>query len=387
MCSTLITGQNAYPPGLYVEDGMIKKEGRDFYGIGVNYYDLFNRNLSAMAGEGPVDTTYLEGLRKLSEAGIPYVRFSTGMYWPVEWKNTYVQNRHLYFEQLDKVIEAAEQYNIGLIPSLVWYPMTIPDLNGEHMDQYGNDDSKTIAFIRTYTRELVQRYKDSPAIWGWEFGNEMNLYADKRDEQDPFHVDPELGTPDSRDPVRDYMKGEYMVNAYKEFAKEVRLYDQTRPILSGNQHPRPYAWHNAYATQRIMDSEAQYKEMVQRDNPDPMNTITIRGYYGGVYPEKPLGIDDYDELVEKLMEWSAEFGKPLFIGEFGENENAENTKQIFEERINTIVSHRVQLSAAWVYDLSWMTEWNITFENSRSYMLDRIIEANQVMEAFGSPEQ
>ena len=44
--------------------------------------------------------------------------------------------------------------------------------------------------MRRYTEEVVRRYKDSPAIWGWEFGNEYNLAADlpadSRDRRPPL---------------------------------------------------------------------------------------------------------------------------------------------------------------------------------------------------------
>ncbi|MEN8156883.1 MAG: cellulase family glycosylhydrolase [Bacteroidota bacterium] len=371
-----------YPPGLYVEDGKFKKEGKEIYGIGINYFNLFYRDVAKMAWEGKCDTSSFEGLRKLSEAGIPFVRFNMGGYWPIDYTNTYLADKELYFEHLDRVIKKAEQLDIGLIPSVFWNFITIPDLQGEHMDQYGNDDSKTIEFIRSYTREVVERYKNSPAIWGWEFGNEMSLYADLGEWQPEFPIYVAGGTPASRDPERDYLKGAYAVNAFEEFAEVVRLYDQTRPIFSGNAQPRPYIWNNTHGNPGGTDTEAQYKEIILRDNPDPMNTITIRGYYGEHY-EKPLGITDYDVLVGKFMAWSAEFGRPLFIGEFGANEDYAGTEQTYQDRINTIVGHKVQLSAVWNFDMAYQTEWSITFENSRSYMLDRIIEANQVMGTFG----
>ena len=49
---------------------------------------------------------------------------------------------------------------------------------GEAPNQLGDPRSKAIAFIKQYTAEMVGRYKDSPAIWGWEFGNEANLGVD-----------------------------------------------------------------------------------------------------------------------------------------------------------------------------------------------------------------
>ena len=57
----------------------------------------------------------------------------------------------------------------------------MPDLVGEPRNQWGNPQSKTRQFMRTYIREVVSRYVNSPAIWGWEFGNEYNLSLDTPD--------------------------------------------------------------------------------------------------------------------------------------------------------------------------------------------------------------
>ena len=73
---------------------------------------------------------------------------------------------------------------------------TVPDLVGEPCDQWGNPESKTHEFMRTYVREVVTRYQDSPAIWGWEFGNEYNLDADLPNAKEHLPpIVPQLGRP------------------------------------------------------------------------------------------------------------------------------------------------------------------------------------------------
>ncbi len=53
----------------------------------------------------------------------------------------------------------------------------MPDLVGEPMDQWGNPESKVHEWMREYVREVVTRYRYSPAIWAWEMGNEFGLQA------------------------------------------------------------------------------------------------------------------------------------------------------------------------------------------------------------------
>ncbi len=147
--------------GLYVENGTLMKDGKPYRAIGANYFDLFYRVL-----KNTQDESQIEGLRQLALAGIPFVRFSCGGFWPTEW-GLYLTNKTTYFNLLDKTVKTAEKNNMGLIPSFFWYYACVPDIVGEPMDQLGNPNSKTIAFIKQYTKEVVERYKDSPAIWGW----------------------------------------------------------------------------------------------------------------------------------------------------------------------------------------------------------------------------
>jgi len=146
--------------GLYTENGILKKDGYPFRGIGVNAFDMFYRTL-----KDTNNSSYVESLEKLSNAKIPFVRFMCTGFWPVDLE-LYFSNKSAYYSLLDELVATAEEKNVGLIPSLFWHYSCVPDLMGEPMDQLGNTNSATIAFINQYTEEIVIRYRDSPAIWG-----------------------------------------------------------------------------------------------------------------------------------------------------------------------------------------------------------------------------
>jgi hypothetical protein len=370
------------PPGLYVRDGVLMKDGRAYRGIGANYFSLFQRIL-----KNADDRSSLENLGKLAQAKIPFVRFMCGGFWPVD-QGLLMGNREEYFRRLDLVVREAEKQKIGLIPSLFWHPPTVPDLVGEPLDQYGNPDSKTIELIKRCTVEHIERYKDSPAIWGWEFGNEYNLFCDlPNHEKYRPDVWPKLGTPKERT-ARDELKFAQLKTAFVAFAETVRKRDPHRLIISGNAMPRPSAWHNVTERTWTTDTEAQFAEILLRDNPDPMNVICIHTYrdvkdgYVTLRNEKNryvAGTDTIDAAIGLAARYAAKAGKPLFIGEFGAEIQwgPEKERAIFEEFLAAIKKHQVPLAAFWVFDLDQQKkDWNVNFENERKYMIEMVGKAN-----------
>jgi hypothetical protein len=364
----------AAPAGLEVREGVLLKDGRPYQAIGANYFSLFSRLL-----KNPADESSLTNLARLARAEVPFVRFMCGGFWPVEHQ-MYLTNRTEYFVRLDRVVRCAESNRVGLIPSLFWNVATVSDLVGEPIDQLGNADSKTIAFIRRYTEEVVRRYQNSPALWAWEFGNEYNLGMDlpnAREHRPP--VVPQLGTPGKRT-ERDELTFEHMRTAFVAFGNTIRKIDDTRTIISGNALPRSSAWHNSREHSWKADSVAQFSEILRRDNPDPMNLLSIH-----VYGEKsggyPGGAKSIEAIVGLASQVAQKSGKPLFIGEFGVPRqwgDRAGQESAFGEFLVAIEKHRVPLAAFWVFDFgSQDKDWNVSFENDRSWMLDQVSELNR----------
>lgn len=345
-------------------DGTLRRGSKAFRGVGVNYFDAFYRTLLR-----PGDVSYEASFRVLAQHKIPFARFMACGFWPADMK-LYQQNRSAYFARLDGVVRAAERHGIGLIPSLFWHLSTVPDLVGEPCDQWGNAQSKTHEFMRRYTREVVTRYRNSPAIWGWEFGNEYNLAADLPNaaEHRP-QIATERGTPATRS-AHDELSHDAIRVAFVEFAREVRRHDASRIIITGNAMPRASAWHQRREKSWTKDTPEQFAEMLRDDNPDPMNVLSVHCY--GEDAERLAG----------AMEAARRARKPLFVGEFGvpDAPSPERDKQ-FKALLENIQSQRVALSALWVFDFSSQTAWNVTAGNARSAQLRAIAEANERMRA------
>ena len=297
------------PAGLAVSPhGKLLKDGRPYRGVGANYFDVFLRVL-----HDPANTTSLTGLQQLGEAGIPFVRLAVA-YGEKDWQ-VFFDDRAEFFRRFDLVVHEAGRAKVGLIPSFFWHFMSFPDLANEPRDQWGNPDSQTIARMRQCVGEIVDRYKDSPAIWAWEFGNEPNLMADLPNAA-------QFRKPGGTE--RDDLQSKDMVVMLAEFAKEVRRHDTHRPIIAGHSHPRASAWHNTAEKSWKADSQEQTLEIIRRDNPEPLDTIAIH-IYGDHAAGKEMAAwaSDHTEYLRAVRDLGRELKRPVFVGEFGLEEKGD----------------------------------------------------------------
>ena len=294
-------------------------------------------------------------------------------FWPRDLQ-LYLTNTPLYFAQFDAVVRSAEMNGLGLILSMFWADFCVPDLVWEPVGQWGNARSRTQAFMRNYTREVVLRYRNSPAIWGWEFGNEYNLAADlpnAADHRPP--IQPSLGTPTTRS-VADDLTHEMIWTAFAAFASEVRRYDPLRLISTGNSRSRESEWHQWQELSWTTDTPVQFAAMLGRNNPDPVNVLSVH-LYGDTITNVPA-----------LLSLSAAQQKPLMVGEFGVPgaPSADTTNQ-FNAALAILETNQVPLAMVWVYDRQVQDEWNVSATNARAYQLRALRDANARIQAEGNP--
>ena len=360
--------------------------GPVFRGIGVNYFSLFSRRI-----RNPGDESFRAGLQELGKHDVPFARFMASGFWPVDWQ-FYREDRERYFDLLDGVVGAAEEAGVGLVPSLFWYAPTVPDVVGEPVSRLGDPDSQTISFVRTYTRELVTRYRDSPAIWGWEFGNEYNLNIDfPNPENHRFGTRTDLGQPARRGPEDDLSTAD-VVTAFTEFAREVRRNDPHRLVTTGNSAPRPTQWHQWNERTWERDTRSQFTEVLAAHHPDPVDTVSLHNYPARTngsttaFQQPRFGTSvSTEEFYRATVEAASEQNRPVFLGETGLSRSAsdadgESTRETFDRVLSAVVESGIPLAAVWVYDAKvnrgLVEKWNVTFENDRAYQLRALREAN-----------
>ncbi len=356
------------------QEGVLTLNGKPFRGIGVDYYNLFSSHL-----ENPSDQSYISGLRQLELHHIPFARFMATGYWPKDLR-VYETDPAQYWNLMTDVVDQAQRDHIGLIPDFFWTTFTVPDLVGESVSQWGNPSSKTIRFMKTYVNQFLSRFKNSPAIWGYEFGNEFNNAVDIPDWK--THLPPiniKEGTPAVRTSADRLTSSEIEV-AFTAFAREIRASDPTRVIESGNSIDRISAWHQKHGNSWVTDSQSEFSKMLAYLNPPPFDMTSVH-YYPGKKLLPPFSSNL--AYLKFLNQIAVANRQPLFVGEFGAESAADvssvQTKQTFGALLQAVVTSGTPLAALWVYDYPKQPNWSVTFTNSRTYQLAEIEHANSVI--------
>lgn len=369
--------------------GKLRKDGKDYYGAGVNYYDAFYR---VVIDGTHNDTSYRNGIRVLQEKGIPFIRFSVLGFYPNDY-NYYKNNEIDYFRRLDAFVNFAKDHNVGLIPSFFWNHSTVCDFVGETVNAWAKLDepgNKTNTFMATYVEKMIKRYGNNPAIWAWEFGNEANIKTDpagrRYDQQSWVYPitssNAQGGLPTTRT-FLDTLSTAELSAAYNKFQTLIREQEDKlelphRAVFSGNTNTNYAAYSRFHHGKWDTNTKEQYEEMMILQNGN-LGTVTIHPYLSNE------GSTSFNTSMKNIIAGAKAIcdreKKALFLGEFGVDANyGANTQVKWREYVDAIKDNDIQLSALWVFDTlggetGYMKEWVVT-PTFRAYQLDNLVEIN-----------
>jgi len=289
--------------GLTVRGGVLLKDGKPYRAVGINAVALADDILA----KGEAAAQSFRAIQYLGDKKIPFIRFWASYF--DNWK-PYYEDPKRYWHNMDLLVAACEKAHIGLVPTLFWNAWTVPFYFGEFRSAWLDEDSKTRAFARQYTREFVSRYKNRRTVWIWEFANEDNLAWDL---PNALTFLPQARR-DSRNIVRSYMG----ILTERTFAREIRKIDHTRPISSGASEVRPGQFHLASIPIKPgpgwgEDTPEQAAEATAWTAPAPIDILSMHHYEKpGQY--NPAAVRDW---LRTAGERAAALKRPLFLGEFG----------------------------------------------------------------------
>ncbi len=346
--------------GLTLKDGEVYLNGKPFYCMGVNYYDPF---LVYLRNNKDMQKNVEKEFKTLADSGIPAIRASMCGYAPNEF-GEWAEYPDYYFKHLDTVVALAEKYRIGIIFDLAWYIDAIPEYAWEIRSDIGDVNSETMRLSKEYVKDVVTRYKDSPAVWVWEIGNEYNLAAD---------LDGVLNV-ENKHAVSSMDIHIY----YEELAKMIRDIDPYRLITGGDSEPRNAAYNLYHNDSWQQDTYEQMAEMMYMLSPEPMNMMSVHVYEDGD-GNTAKDIEDYDTQVGNYMKAAKAVGQTLMAGEFGVAEDAcdsrDTAKKVFKAQYDAFMKHRVPLSFIWCYGKDG-DKMDISPTNELAYQYNMVVNAN-----------
>ena len=318
--------------GLHIEkNGTVTLNGEIFYGYGTNWHGGFT-----MALGGSTENRLSRFFEVLHEGKIPYIRVMMGVFYPNEVPQ-YVERSERYFERMDRFVKLAEKYQIGIIASLMWNKGAFYEYCGEDLTKLGDPNAEGTKLAIKYAQEVVTRYKDSPAIWAWEVGNEGNLGVDLWPEHGPLH------------------SSQMLCNYYDLIGNAIHQIDSYRMISGGDGCPRPnshslrngHGWEYADDLEMTVDSLKYY-------NPGYLRAASMHVYEYG----------DADRF-EMLLNACKELKLACYVGEFGAgNYTANNIRDALtpeespeeaEEQkcwnyvVDTLLKNDIQLATQWCF--------------------------------------
>ena len=362
--------KDASPVGVYVQDGTVMRAGQPYRAMGINYNTCFG---AVLQDEGNRD--FVEGFRILKDGyGIPYVRFMAGPFDHRGWA-LYAENPEEYFRRMDLVVKQAERQRIGLIPSLFWYIVAVPDFVDEPLSALGDANSRSRKFIRKYATDVVNRYKNSAAVYGWELGNEYMLFADlpKLD-----HLPPKKSGSNQPRTKADKLLRPMLLDLYEDFHKTIRAIDPDRIIVTGDSIARAQAWHNRNEDCWKPDTRTQWLERFKADTPTCYEVVSFHLYEeadGKYFKDENLPLE---QLVRTIADTCRSEGKPIWCGELGMPGTDEKARELFGRMMKAVEDNGIALSAIWNFIPSGRAQpdWDILPQGERAYMLDAVKQLN-----------
>lgn len=344
------------------DDGVLKCNQIPVREMGVCAFNLLFSYLRDGYGD------FITEIPKIAQEGIRFIRVnSCGLFAP-EWEQTYVDDKQLFLKRTKQFLDVAKDHNIGVVMNLFWRYATIPDLLGERVNvALATDGSLTRNFCATYIQDLVDTFKDHPAVSAWEVGNEYSLFASNGALP---HVNTPRGTPASYSSPDDIMTLETMRSFYTFVETEIKKYDTTgRIIMTGNGGPGGV----------IEKSLENYISLLALDN--PTDNWSIHKYARNNFGSRAYA--DFRNTLISIRNAAFAAGKPFILGEFGQERNevygGYGGLPVFKTGADAVYRSGIQLAFAW----EWLREDRTTVANDFAFHPENTInETDKIFKVF-----
>lgn len=306
-------------------DQTLRLNGARFRNIGLNYggavVPIYTQpSATACAYTSSADQDAAIAVAVSCKAKV--LRVKVTPYWPAQW--TYGVNggksvaaatsadREAHYQKIDAFLAKCQAAGIGVILNLFFRMFSPSDLVGERGRAWLTPGSATRNFATTITQEVVTRYLNHDAVYGWEFSNEVNHYNDASDATRGNYpgVNAAYGSLSSYSAAQDLFTGSELSTILSWWYGVVTAIDNQRIVLTGN-GPNSYSQPGGSAG-ISSPMRAWHLEQV-RDNPTNCGSIH---WYGNV----GYGSNNFrglESVLTGVRHWQKANGRGFVLGEFG----------------------------------------------------------------------
>lgn len=154
--------------------------------MGINHFSLVLGQLQTV-GFG-LGTDYAADIANIAAMGFKVIRTCAGMFDYASW-NAAIGNpltpisvspkKQAFYAKMDAIVAECEKRGVGLILDMAWSVLGFSQLTyavfgrTESPRLLAYEGSNAYSLMKAYIEEFVGRYRNSRAIYGWAFGNEV----------------------------------------------------------------------------------------------------------------------------------------------------------------------------------------------------------------------
>lgn len=256
---------------------------------------------------------------------VKVLRIKPFPYWPSWWTAgvnagksaaaATAADREAHYLLVDAFIAKCRAAGIGVILNLFFRHATPSDLCGQQVRAgWLVPGSATRNFVQTITQEVVTRYLNDEAVYGYEWSNEVNHRNDASDATAPTATWPvrntSRGTRASYSAAADIFNGADLADVVAWWYGVVRAIDPQRIVLTGN---GPNSYSQPGGTAGISTPLRPWHLEQSRDNPTNCGSIH---WYGNVgYGSH--GFRGLNAILTGVRHWQKQEGRGFLVGEFG----------------------------------------------------------------------
>ena len=261
------------------KEGKLYLNGKAFYEISFNKYDLFNIVLTKKFSNSVTNDIMYENAKKsletISKAGFKTIRTFFSSWDGNSLKNWFLNedNQPKYLEAIDETLDLCDQY--GLLVVFVFMGGKAPFIvEGEDwITVIEDENSASRQIVNRYVDTLVNRYKDRTTIAMWEIANEVNLNADIGGADGLFQGKTRT------------TKLDRVGKFHSDIAARIKEIDKNHLVTTGDSAPRGAGWHS-FQSGRLnisldnFDEQLKCLELTHGSNDIDVISIHFYNYHG-----------------------------------------------------------------------------------------------------------